>query len=284
MNQFKLKQALEHFFIEDIGDIDVTSDYLFEDRHKGEVVFEAKQSGVLCGTAVILTGFQMLDPSINVQLLKKDGDAISQGETIAIANGEWASLLKGERVILNLVQRMSGIATLSRRAVANLNSGHTRICDTRKTTPGLRMFEKCAVRAGGGFNHRNGLYDAVMIKDNHITFAGSIKQAVGRVRKRIGHMVNVEVETETEEQVLEAVEAGADCIMFDNRSVEEIQRFVQLVPPHITTEASGGIAIKDLLNYSDCGVDYISLGCLTHSAPSLDISVNVDMKERRSQG
>ncbi|UOR11570.1 carboxylating nicotinate-nucleotide diphosphorylase [Halobacillus amylolyticus] len=281
MNQLKLKQALEHFFIEDIGDIDVTSDYLFAGVHGGEVVFEAKQSGVLSGTAVIVIGFQMLDPSISVQLLKKDGDVISQGETIAIANGEWASLLKGERVILNLVQRMSGIATMTNKAVTSLNSAHTRICDTRKTIPGLRMFEKYAVRTGGGFNHRNGLYDAVMIKDNHITFAGSIKEAVRQVRKRVGHMVKVEVETETEEQVLETVEAGADCIMFDNRSVEEIQRFVKLVPPHIMTEASGGITLKDLSKYSDCGVDYISLGCLTHSTPSLDISANVHMNERR---
>ncbi|MFD2922463.1 carboxylating nicotinate-nucleotide diphosphorylase [Halobacillus naozhouensis] len=281
MNQFKLKRALEHFFIEDIGDQDVTSDYLFEDSHEGSVVFEAKQSGVLCGTTIILAGYRLLDPTVKVNLLKAEGDWIKKGETIAVAQGKWASLLKGERVILNLIQRMSGIATFTREAVSRLNSDHTRICDTRKTTPGLRMFEKYAVRTGGGFNHRNGLYDAVMIKDNHISFAGSITRAVEKVRSKTGHMVKIEVETETESQVLEAVEAGADCIMFDNCSVEEIHRFVELVPDHITTESSGGIAVQDLSRYSDCGVDYISLGCLTHSVPALDISVNVESDKGR---
>ncbi len=276
MNQFKLKQDLEHFFIEDIGDHDVTSDFLFEESHEGTVAFEAKQAGVMCGTSILIAGYRLLDPTVKVNLLKTDGDLITEGDTVAVAQGKWASLLKGERVILNLVQRMSGTATLTRKAVTRLNSSHTRICDTRKTTPGLRMFEKYAVRTGGGFNHRNGLYDAVMIKDNHISFAGSITSAVERIRQRTGHMIKIEIETETEAQVLEAVEAGADCIMFDNRSVEDIHRFVELVPAHITTEASGGIVIQDLSKYSDCGVDYISLGCLTHSVSALDISANVE--------
>ncbi|WP_079527426.1 carboxylating nicotinate-nucleotide diphosphorylase [Halobacillus hunanensis] len=281
MNQFKLKQDLEQFFMEDIGDQDVTSDYLFEESHEGTVVFDAKQAGVLCGVSIFFAGYQLLDPTVQVNLLKADGDPITKGETIAVAQGRWASLLKGERVILNLIQRMSGIATLTREAVTRLNSNHTRICDTRKTTPGLRMFEKYAVRAGGGFNHRNGLYDAVMIKDNHISFAGAITSAVERIRQRTGHMIKIEVETETEAQVLEAVEAGADCIMFDNRSVEEIYRFAELVPAHITTEASGGITIEELTKYSDCGVDYISLGCLTHSVSALDISANVKLSNGR---
>lgn len=271
---------MEHFFIEDIGDIDVTSDYLFEDDYEGEIVFHAKQSGVFCGGNVIFTGFQVLDPSVHVQLLKRDGEKIIQGDTIAFARGRWSSLLKGERVILNLVQKMSGIATLTQDAVFHLQSEHTRISDTRKTTPGLRMFEKYAVRMGGGFNHRNGLSDAAMIKDNHISFAGSITKAVQELRKKVGHMVKIEVETETEAQVLEAVKAEVDCIMFDNCSVEDIHKFLQLVPSHIITEASGGITIQDLPLFSDCAVDYISLGCLTHSAPSLDISVNVQKNGR----
>ncbi|GGF30294.1 nicotinate-nucleotide diphosphorylase (carboxylating) [Halobacillus andaensis] len=279
MNQLKVKQALEHFFIEDIGDLDVTSDYLFDNR-EAEVEFQVKQSGVFCGGSVIVTGFQLIDPSIQVHLLKEDGEKVSPGEVVAIVKGNQGSLLKGERVVLNLVQRMSGIATLTALAVKNLHSEHTKICDTRKTTPGLRMFEKYAVRMGGGFNHRNGLYDAAMIKDNHIALAGSITKAVHHLRKRLGHMVKIEVETETEKQVREAVEAGVDCVMFDNRTVQEIQRFIQLIPPHIITEASGSVKVENLSKYSNCGVDYISLGCLTHSVASLDISVNVNQLER----
>jgi nicotinate-nucleotide pyrophosphorylase (carboxylating) len=184
-------------------------------------------------------------------------------------------LLTGERVILNLLQRMSGIATLTHRAVTILNNSHTRICDTRKTTPGLRMLEKYAVVCGGGYNHRFGLYDGVMIKDNHIAFCGSITKAVQAVREKLGHMVKIEVETETKEQVLEAVRAGADVIMFDNRTPDEVREFVSLVPKPIITEASGGITLENLAEYGTTGVDYISLGMLTHSATALDISFHL---------
>ncbi len=275
MNTLKLKQMLENFFIEDIGEQDLTSDSIFESNKRGEVQFTAKQAGILSGVSIIETGFTILDDTVEVTLLKKDGDPVSSGDTIAVAGGPLSSLLKGERVILNLLQRMSGIATLTNTAVRTLNSRHTRICDTRKTTPGLRMLEKYAVRTGGGFNHRSGLYDAVMIKDNHIALSGSITQAVHLVKAKLGHMVKVEVETETKEQVLEAIDNNVDCIMFDNRSVEETKELVKLVPPSILTEASGGITIDQLASYSDSGVDYISLGYLTHSVPALDISVQV---------
>ncbi|UOQ45078.1 carboxylating nicotinate-nucleotide diphosphorylase [Halobacillus salinarum] len=275
MNSLKLKQMLEHFFIEDIGEHDVTSDLLFSKNDSGEIAFVAKQDGILCGGSIITTGFQLLDPAIEVTLTKKDGEHIRKGETFASAAGTLSSLLKGERVILNLLQRMSGISTLTNEAVKALNSSHTRICDTRKTTPGLRMLEKYAVRTGGGYNHRHGLYDAVMIKDNHIALAGSLTKAVSRIKNQIGHMVKIEVETETKDQVLEAVENKVDCIMFDNCTVEETRQFVQLVPPAIVTEASGGITIEQLPAYTNSGVDYISLGFLTHSVPSLDISVQV---------
>ncbi|MCP3027983.1 carboxylating nicotinate-nucleotide diphosphorylase [Halobacillus sp. A5] len=281
MNNLRLKQSLEHFLIEDIGDGDVTSDYLFEDG-ESEIEFLVKQPGIFCGGQIITSGFQLLDPSVEVKLLKEDGAETAPGEILAHVKGKQSSLLKGERVILNLIQRMSGIATLTAKAVAILQSKHTRICDTRKTTPGLRMFEKYAVRQGGGFNHRIGLYDAAMIKDNHIAFAGSITKAVERLRLKLGHMVKIEVETETEEQVKEAVEAGVDCIMFDNRGIDEINKFIELIPPHITTEASGGITIEDLDDYRYCGVDYISLGYLTHSAASLDISVSDCKNNRRN--
>ena len=275
MNTLKLRSQLEKFFLEDIGEQDLTTDFIFEDDANGKIVFLAKEDGIFCGENMIRTGFQVLNHELSTQVFVKDGQPIKAGQELAHVTGKIADLLKGERVVLNLVQRMSGIATLTRKTVDTLDSCHTKVCDTRKTTPGLRMLEKYAVRCGGGYNHRYGLYDGVMIKDNHIAFAGSISKAVAKVRKKAGHMVKIEVETETEEQVLEAVHAGADVIMFDNRSPDEIKEFMKLVPPTIITEASGGIQLSNIADYRDTGVDYISLGYLTHSYKALDISVKV---------
>ncbi|MCA0972513.1 carboxylating nicotinate-nucleotide diphosphorylase [Halobacillus litoralis] len=279
MNPFIYRRQLESFFIEDIGDRDVTSDVLFPASSTGALTLISKQSGVFCGNEVIRTGFELLDPSLEVTTFIPDGATIAEKVPIATIQGSIRSLLKGERVILNLIQRMSGIATVTREAVDMMGDSPTRICDTRKTTPGLRTFEKYAVRAGGGYNHRFGLDDAVMLKDNHIAFAGSIQQAVETIRGQLGHMVKIEVETENEAQVKEAVAAEVDCIMFDNRTPEEILHLVTLVPNTITTEISGGITIHNLAAYSRLGADYISLGSLTHSAPSLDISAQVQSEE-----
>lgn len=275
MNKLKLRLQLEQYFLEDIGDRDLTSELIFGEGQIGKVIFLAKDNGIFCGEEIVRSGFKVLNPAAEVNIKVKDGEWIEKGQILAEVSGPVSDLLKGERVILNLIQRMSGIATKTNEAVRVLNSSHTKICDTRKTTPGLRMLEKYAVRSGGGFNHRYGLYDAVMIKDNHISFAGSIAKAVEEVRSKIGHMVKVEVETETKEQVLEAAEAGADVIMFDNRSPEEIKEWIRNVPNGIVTEASGGITLDNLKAYSDTGVDFISLGFLTHSVKSLDISVKV---------
>ncbi|MFL6517244.1 MAG: carboxylating nicotinate-nucleotide diphosphorylase [Bacillus sp. (in: firmicutes)] len=275
MNTLKLRSQLEKFFIEDIGEQDITTDLIFADDTNGEIVFLAKDEGVFCGEEIIKTGFQLLNNEISTRVFVKDGEEINYGDQLARVSGKIADLLKGERVILNLVQRMSGIATLTRKTVNTLDSGHTKICDTRKTTPGLRMLEKYAVRCGGGFNHRFGLYDGVMIKDNHISFAGSITKAVEAIRKNAGHMVKVEVEVESKEQVIEAVNAGADVIMFDNRTPDEIKELIKLVPATFITEASGGIQLANIAEYRETGVDYISLGYLTHSYKALDISVKV---------
>jgi nicotinate-nucleotide pyrophosphorylase (carboxylating) len=275
MNTLKLRSQLEQFFIEDIGDQDITSDLIFSQKAFGEVKFIAKENGIFCGEEIIRTGFKLLDEKIEVDVKVNDGDSIENGQILATAKGNISDLLKGERVILNLVQRMSGISTLTKKAVQELNSPVTKICDTRKTTPGLRMFEKYAVRCGGGFNHRYGLYDGVMIKDNHISFAGSITKAVQASREKLGHMIKIEVETETLEQVKEAIEAKVDVIMFDNRSPEEIKQWIGNVPDGIVTEASGGINLSNIASYRDTGVNYISLGLLTHSAKALDISVKV---------
>ncbi|KEK26359.1 carboxylating nicotinate-nucleotide diphosphorylase [Bacillus gaemokensis] len=276
MNTLKVREALNRFFLEDIGERDVTSQFIFPDNLQAKGTFLVKDTGVFAGTAVIEQGFRLIDDRIQVTFHKKDRDFVEKGEILATAQGPIASLLTAERVILNVIQRMSGVATMTQRAVRALESDHTRICDTRKTMPGLRIFDKYAVVCGGGYNHRFGLYDGVMIKDNHIAFAGSITKAVTSVKAKLGHMVKVEVETETEEQVREAVSAGADIIMFDNRTPEEIREFSKIVPSAIVTEASGGIIIEDLSKYGGTGVDYISLGLLTHSVKALDISFNIE--------
>ncbi|WP_419881785.1 carboxylating nicotinate-nucleotide diphosphorylase [Peribacillus sp. B-H-3] len=282
MNKLKLKKILEQFFIEDIGDRDVTSDSLFKSEI-GTLTFIAKEAGVFAGEEVIRTGFSLLDDSAEAELFIKDGDRFEKGTELVHIKGNAAALLKAERVVLNLVQRMCSIASESRKAVDIVAGTATKVCDTRKTTPGLRMLEKYAVRCGGASNHRYGLYDTVMIKDNHISFAGSIARAVELARAEIGHTVKIEVETESAEQVQEAVQAGADIIMFDNRSPEEIRELVQLVPDHIITEASGGITLDTLVHYRDTGVGYISLGCLTHSVRALDISAKVKISSLQVQ-
>lgn len=275
LNKLKLRLQLEQFFIEDIGDRDLSSESIFGEEEMGEIIFIAKANGIFCGEDVIRIGFPLLDPDCVIDLKVKEGDRIEKGEIFASVKGKVASLLKGERVVLNLIQRMSGIATQTNEAVNILNSQHTKIADTRKTTPGLRMLEKHAVQCGGGANHRFGLYDAAMIKDNHISFAGSITKAVEKARSQIGHMVKIEVEVETKEQMLEAIAAKTDVIMFDNRTPEEIKEWIGFVPQGICTEASGGINLDNLADYRDTGVDVISLGALTHTVKALDISVRV---------
>ncbi|MDX8341987.1 carboxylating nicotinate-nucleotide diphosphorylase [Rossellomorea sp. YZS02] len=272
MNKMKLKSMLEGFYREDLGDGDLSSEILFRKGHEGSFSLLVKENGIFCGRDVVEIGFSLFDPSIQVQLYVEDGDYVEEGQRIADIKGPMGDLLQGERVILNLIQRMSGIATETHRAVELVKGTGVRLCDTRKTTPGLRMLEKYSVRIGGGFNHRNGLYDAIMLKDNHIYFAGSIKEAVRQVKNQIGHMVKVEVEIETKEQLMEAIESGADVIMFDNCSPDTIRRWAPLVPSHIATEASGGITRENLRAYAETGVQYISLGYLTHSVKSLDIS------------
>ncbi|MGS2775897.1 carboxylating nicotinate-nucleotide diphosphorylase [Robertmurraya sp. GLU-23] len=278
MNKLKLRLQIEQFFLEDIGERDTTSELIFGDEEQGELVFIAKENGIFCGEEIIRTGFTLLDSDVVIDLEVRDGERFEKGQKLVTITGQVTTLLKGERVVLNLVQRMSGIATRTKEAVNIVDSTSTRIVDTRKTTPGLRMLEKYAVRCGGGFNHRFGLYDGVMIKDNHIAFAGSISKAVEKVKSNLGHMIKIEVEIESKEQLLEAIEAGADVIMFDNRTPDEIKEWITLVPNGIVTEASGGITLENLYTYKHTGVDVISLGFLTHTIQSIDISAKVHVK------
>ena len=272
MNKWLLRQQLEGFLTEDIGHQDVTSEVCLTGSEQGVGRFIAKESGVFCGELVLTELAALL--GVEQELLVKDGQAIEQGQVLARWSGHLRSILTGERVALNLIQRTSGIATLTHQAVRQA-AGHVRISDTRKTTPGLRMLEKHAVRIGGGFNHRGRLDDAVMIKDNHITVAGSITAAVERAKRQIGHTTPIEVEVETADEVEEAVAAKVDIIMLDNRSPEEVKVLRQRIPAHITVELSGGITLDTLPAYCQTGADYISLGALTHSAPALDISMKI---------
>ncbi|TCP19125.1 nicotinate-nucleotide pyrophosphorylase [carboxylating] [Scopulibacillus darangshiensis] len=275
MNNFKIKECLQQFFNEDFGDGDLTSETIFHPHDMTSGTYTVKSPGVISGIEILKEGYGLMGEGITFEAYVKDGDPVSAGEDIFFVKGPVQKLLSAERVLLNLLQRMSGIATITDGAVRRLNSNTTKICDTRKTTPGLRMFEKYAVTCGGGFNHRRGLYDSVMIKDNHIAHAGSITLAVDRARSQLGHTVKIEVETTGADEVIEAVQAGADIIMFDNCGPEDIKELIKLVPDSIITEASGGINLATIGDYGSTGVDYISLGCLTHSFTAMDISFNI---------
>lgn len=269
---------LESFFLEDIGNGDISSQALFQPNKEGDLHLVAKRAGTFCGEAVIEIGFSIINPLINCNIHIKDGEFITAGTEIAHISGPIIELLQAERVVLNLIQRMSGVATMTANAVKLIEGTEAKICDTRKTTPGLRMLEKYAVQCGGGYNHRFGLYDAVMLKDNHIAFAGTITDAVQTVKKRLGHTTKIEVEIETEKQLMEAIRNKVDIIMFDNCSPEIIKDWLQYVPKGIITEASGGIQIEQLHDYATSGIDYISLGYLTHSVKALDISATVKIR------
>ncbi|MES1035277.1 carboxylating nicotinate-nucleotide diphosphorylase [Bacillus pumilus] len=279
MERLQLKQMLTHFFAEDIGFGDVSADGIFGEK-KGTAYIIAKQSGVLAGSQVIDIGHRLLNEQIQTELFFEEGEWVHSGAVLAKIKGPVSDLLKGERVILNVLQRMTGIATLTHEAVKRLADPSITICDTRKTTPGLRMLEKYAVKTGGGKNHRFGLSDGVMIKDNHIAACGSIREAVEKARAYAGHMVKIEVEIESETQLKEAIDAKADVIMFDNCSPDEVKRFKQMTPETILTEASGGITLETLPSYRGTGVDLISLGFLTHSAPAFDFSMNMEFSHK----
>jgi len=274
LNKLKAKELIKAFLIEDINTGDLSAELIFDDKARGSGFFVAKDDGIICGMDIISMVYEVFGDRVDVETFVEDGQRVSSGDKIAMVTGKVRTVLSCERVILNLLQRMSGIASCTSRAIELLGDSSIKICDTRKTTPGIRMFEKYAVTCGGGFNHRIGLYDGIMLKDNHIAFAGGITNAVKTVRSKVGHMIKIEVETESKEQVIEAAEAGADIIMFDNRTPSEIKKLVGIVPRHIITEASGGIGFDNIADFRGCGVDYISMGAITHSAVTLDISFN----------
>ncbi len=260
---------------EDIGTGDLTSllTVPVEKRAEGRIV--AKQSGVIAGLPVAEMVFLQFDPGLDVTLSVEEGAYVEAGEKLMIVSGSARSILTAERVALNFLQRLSGIATKTSRFAALVEGTKARVVDTRKTTPGLRILEKYAVRVGGGFNHRFGLYDSILIKDNHIQAAGGITPAVQAAYAQAPHTMTVTVECETLAQVTEAIEAGVDIVLLDNMSLEMLRKAVELVEGQAAAEASGGVNEETVRAIAQTGVDIISVGALTHSAPALDISLDL---------
>ena len=275
MDKNVLHEMIRGFLREDVGRGDLTSESIFYNGETGTASLVAREDFVVAGIESIAAEvFKVQNPTIVVSSPVADGILAQQGTVLLQVSGVVVDLLKAERVALNLVQRLCGIATLTRKFVGKVQGTKVRITDTRKTTPGLRVLEKYAVRVGGGANHRFNLTDGVMIKDNHIAACGSIKEAVRRVRNDIPHTIRIEVETDTIEQVAECLQCGVDIIMLDNMSVELMVKAVQLIDGRALVEASGGVSLETVEAISASGVDIISVGALTHSALSCDIGMD----------
>jgi nicotinate-nucleotide pyrophosphorylase (carboxylating) len=266
-----IKRALE----EDVGYGDITTQSLVPPEQKARGILSAQTPGIVAGIKVSQAVFTYLDPELEFDALKSDGDEIQPGDVIAVVRGRARTLLTGERVALNFLQRLSGIASKTREMVDMIKYSKAELLDTRKTTPGLRVLEKYAVVVGGARNHRFGLFDGVMIKDNHIKTVGSIQKAVSTARQKVPHTIKIEVEVETLEQLHEALEAHADIIMLDNMDIHEMIEAVNIVGGRALLEASGGINEGNLVEVARTGVDFISMGALTHAAISLDISFDI---------
>lgn len=264
-----IRLALE----EDINGEDVTTCSVMPDYKKGEVQLICKEDGIIAGLQIFERVFTMLDPQTKVEFFVKDGDAVKNGQLMGRVEGDIRVLLSGERTALNYLQRMSGIATYTRKAADLLKGSKTTLVDTRKTTPCMRVFEKYAVTVGGGKNHRYNLSDGVLLKDNHIDAAGGVKEAIAAAREHAPFVRKIEVETENLEMVKEAVEAGADIIMLDNMTPEMMKEAVHLIDGRAETECSGNITKESMEMIRELGVDYVSSGALTHSAVILDISL-----------
>jgi nicotinate-nucleotide pyrophosphorylase (carboxylating) len=275
-----LDQLIRLALTEDVGAGDVTSESVVPETARGAAIAVAKSELVVCGIDVAARVFALLDPCVTFTAKVKDGDALSPGGFAFEIAGPLRSILTGERTALNFIQRLSGIATLTREASRALAGSKTRLLDTRKTAPGFRALEKRAVRAGGGHGHRTNLADGIMIKDNHIAAAGSIAEAVKRAQAFVHPLIKIEVEVKNLQEVSEAIAAGADMLLLDNMSNAQLTEAVQLVAGRIPTEASGNMSIDRLPSVAKTGVDYVSMGALTHSAPAADLSLAITHVKR----
>ncbi|MBW2982131.1 carboxylating nicotinate-nucleotide diphosphorylase [Candidatus Woesearchaeota archaeon] len=269
------KPLIELALREDIGKGDITSDSIIPKDKRIEADVIAKESGIVCGLDIIRLVYKTIDPNLVFKKKLKDGEKVRIGQKIINIKGNARSILTGERIVLNFLSALSGTATTTRKYVDKIKKYKTKILDTRKTIPGFRILQKYAVSIGGAVNHRMGLYDMVLIKDNHIETNGGIKSAVESVKKKISKNIKIEVETETLKQVEEALESGADWIMLDNMSVENMKKAVEMIKGKAKIEASGGITLDNLEDVAKVGVDYISIGALTHSFDKIDFSMVV---------
>lgn len=264
-----LLQALR----EDISDEDVTTNSVMPNFQLGEAQLICKEDGILAGIDVFERVFKLLDDTTVIEKKVQDGEHVRKGDIMAVVRGDIRVILSGERVALNYLQRMSGIATYTSKAVKLLEGSHTKLLDTRKTTPNMRIFEKYAVRVGGGYNHRYNLSDGILIKDNHIGAAGGVKEAIALAKEYAPFVRKIEVETETIDMVKDALEAGADIIMLDNMTVEQMTEAVKLIDGRAETECSGNMTKENITKIASAGVNYVSSGALTHSAPIMDLSL-----------
>ena len=260
---------------EDINYIDVTTDYLIDDDSISEAYYVAKDDGVLCGIDIAKRVFMLLDDSIVFETKIKDGEKVKKGDILAEMKGSTKTLLKGERTALNLLQHLSGIASATNRCVEKVKGTRAQITDTRKTLPGLRALQKYAVTVGGGKNHRFNLSDGAMLKDNHIDAGGGIPATISKLRNKIGHMVKIEVEVRNLSELKDAIDAGADIIMLDNMSYDEMREAVKINDGRRLLEASGNVTEENIRDVAETGVDIISLGALTHSVKCFDISMKI---------
>ncbi|MDX2307212.1 MAG: carboxylating nicotinate-nucleotide diphosphorylase [Hyphomicrobium sp.] len=270
-----IEGAVKAALAEDLGlSGDLTTDATIPTSARATADFVARKPGVVSGLDVARCTLRTLDDAIEFKTHVQDGDAVEAGQNIATVRGPARAILTGERVALNFMGRMSGIATLTRRYVESVTGTDARIVDTRKTTPGLRAFEKYAVRCGGGHNHRTGLFDAILIKDNHIVAAGGIAAAIEAARRHAGHMVRIEVEVDNFDQLTEALKHPIDAVLLDNMSPAKLTEAVRMVSGRVTTEASGGVSLETVRAIAESGVNLISVGALTHSAPVLDLGLD----------
>ena len=274
-----LEEFIDLALKEDIGPGDITTDNLIASDLSGTASIVAKEAIVLAGIDVAAKVFERLDPNISFKPRYNDGDRVQTGESIVSVSGNLRALLSGERTALNFLQRLSGIATLVRSYVEKLGQSRVRLVDTRKTTPGWRTLEKYAVRVGGAYNHRMGLYDGVLIKDNHIEVCGGISAAIENIRNIVSHLVKIEVEVEDMAGVDEALAAGADVIMLDNMDIDEVTAAVKRINGKAVVEVSGGVTDRNLEQLAQTGVDIISVGALTHSARCVDLSMRIKASE-----
>ena len=277
MNEITMKLNMDKYILsalqEDITSEDITTNSVMREYCLGEVELICKQDGVIAGLDVFKRVFELLDDTTEVTFTCKDGDRVRKGEKLGIIRGDIRVLLSGERTALNFLQRMSGIATYTRKIVDLLEGTKTKLLDTRKTTPNMRVFEKYAVKVGGGYNHRYNLSDGILLKDNHIGAAGGVKEAVQMAKEYAPFVRKIEIEVENLDMLREALEAGADIIMLDNMSVEDMREAVKLCAGKAETECSGNVTKENVAKLVDIGVDYISSGALTHSSPILDLSL-----------